>query len=242
MGTVSRLSPHHVVSRRRSTRRKAVLRRHAAWPQADGLSSREGGAVASDASPQPAAEPNSDGLAPLGFEARPEPSALDLPLNTLPWSAPFAWLKAGWRDFTRAPAIGLFYGLCFVLMGWALVGTFQRAPEYTLALSAGFLLDGFPRTLAQAEALDAMLAKLEKPLDCTLFFDVDFDEITKRLLSRGRADDNEDTIRKRLAVYEEQTAPLISYYEGTGKLKTVKGVGSVDEISQRIFDVLDAHR
>lgn len=68
-------------------------------------------------------------------------------------------------------------------------------------LSAGFLLDGFPRTLAQAEALDAMLAKLEKPLDCTLFFDVDFDEITKRLLSRGRADDNEDTIRKRLAVY-----------------------------------------
>ncbi len=109
-------------------------------------------------------------------------------------------------------------------------------------LSAGFLLDGFPRTLAQAEALDAMLAKLEKPLDCTLFFDVDFDEITKRLLSRGRADDNEDTIRKRLAVYEEQTAPLISYYEGTGKLKTVKGVGSVDEISQRIFDVLDAHR
>lgn len=106
----------------------------------------------------------------------------------------------------------------------------------------GFLLDGFPRTLAQAEALDAMLAKLEKPLDCTLFFDVDFDEITKRLLSRGRADDNEDTIRKRLAVYEEQTAPLISYYEGTGKLKTVKGVGSVDEISQRIFDVLDAHR
>lgn len=142
MGTVSRLSPHHVVSRRRSTRRKAVLRRHAAWPQADGLSSREGGAVASDASPQPAAEPNSDGLAPLGFEARPEPSALDLPLNTLPWSAPLGWLKAGWHDFTRAPVIGLFYGLCFVLMGWALVGTFHRAPEYTLALSAGFLLLG----------------------------------------------------------------------------------------------------
>lgn len=135
MGTVSRLSQHHVVSRRRSTRRKPVLRRHLAWPTAEGLSS-PGQAPASTV------QPNADGLAPLGFDTRPEPSALDLPLNTLPWAAPFAWLKAGWRDFTRAPAIGLFYGLCFVLMGWALVGTFQRAPEYTLALSAGFLLLG----------------------------------------------------------------------------------------------------
>lgn len=139
MGTVSRLSQHHVVSRRRTTRRKAVLRRHLAWPTADGLSSSDDGTVATSVA---AAQPNADGLAPLGFDTRPEPSALDLPLNTLPWSAPFAWLKAGWRDFTRAPAIGLFYGLCFVLMGWALVGTFQRAPEYTLALSAGFLLLG----------------------------------------------------------------------------------------------------
>lgn len=139
MGTVSRLSQHHVVSRRRTTRRKAVLRRHLAWPTADGLSSSDDGTVATSVT---AVQPNADGLAPLGFDTRPEPSALDLPLNTLPWSAPFAWLKAGWRDFTRAPAIGLFYGLCFVLMGWALVGTFQRAPEYTLALSAGFLLLG----------------------------------------------------------------------------------------------------
>jgi len=134
MGTVSRLSQHHVVSRRRSTRRKPVLRRHHTWPQ--GALEPAGQAIA------PALEPNADGLAPLGFDARPEPSALDLPLATLSWGAPFAWLKAGWHDFTRAPVVGLFYGLCFVLMGWALVGTFQRAPEYTLALSAGFLLLG----------------------------------------------------------------------------------------------------
>lgn len=139
MGTVSRLSQHHVVSRRRSTRRKPVLRRHLAWPQTSDLALR---ADPSGLRAEVVAEPNADGLAPLGFDARPEPSALDLPLNTLAWGAPLVWLKAGWRDFTRAPVIGLFYGLCFVLMGWGLVATFQRAPEYTLALSAGFLLLG----------------------------------------------------------------------------------------------------
>lgn len=142
MGTASRLSQHHVVSRRRSTRRKAVLRRHLAWPPSGDLTSSADASSAIAASPEGLVQPNADGLAPLGFDTRPEPSALDLPLNTLSWASPFAWLKAGWHDFTRAPAIGLFYGLCFVLMGWALVGTFQRAPEYTLALSAGFLLLG----------------------------------------------------------------------------------------------------
>lgn len=92
MGTVSRLSQHHVVSRRRSTRRKPVLRRHLAWPPAEGLPSQHDAARARAAI---APEPNADGLAPLGFDASHEPSALDLPLNTLPWAAPFAWLKAG---------------------------------------------------------------------------------------------------------------------------------------------------
>ncbi len=109
-------------------------------------------------------------------------------------------------------------------------------------LDGGFLLDGFPRTLAQAEALDALLARLGRPLDVVVFFDVAFDEITQRLLSRGRADDNEDIIRKRLAVYEEQTAPLIAYYESTGRLRTVQGVGAIDEISRRIAAVLDGQR
>lgn len=63
-------------------------------------------------------------------------------LRPLPWHAPFGWLARGWRDFRRAPAIGLFYGACFVAMGWALLWVFERAPAYTLALSAGFLLAG----------------------------------------------------------------------------------------------------
>jgi uncharacterized membrane protein len=65
-----------------------------------------------------------------------------MPLAQLGWRDPFHWLALGWRDFSRAPAIGLFYGACFVLMGWLLLACFHRAPEYTLALSAGFLLMG----------------------------------------------------------------------------------------------------
>ena len=64
------------------------------------------------------------------------------PLRTLRPSDPLRWLVLGWRDFRRAPAIGLFYGACFMAMGWALLGVFQHAPAYTLALSAGFLLMG----------------------------------------------------------------------------------------------------
>jgi uncharacterized membrane protein len=73
--------------------------------------------------------------------AAPE-SVFDIPLAPLDAGAPLRWLAQGWRDFTRAPAIGLFYGLCFVLMGWALVEVYERAPAYVLALSAGFLLMG----------------------------------------------------------------------------------------------------
>jgi uncharacterized membrane protein len=74
--------------------------------------------------------------------APPPPSAFDLELNTLPWSAPMKWLRLGWRDFTRAPGIGLFYGGSFAVMGWLLLLIYQRAPAYMLALSAGFLLVG----------------------------------------------------------------------------------------------------
>ncbi|MFO1341337.1 MAG: DUF2189 domain-containing protein [Burkholderiaceae bacterium] len=72
----------------------------------------------------------------------PRSGTLTAPLRTLAWSAPFRWLALGWRDFVRAPGIGLFYGLCFVGMGWALMKVFEQAPAYTLALSAGFLLMG----------------------------------------------------------------------------------------------------
>ncbi|MGC4059860.1 MAG: DUF2189 domain-containing protein [Aquabacterium sp.] len=75
-------------------------------------------------------------------DAHRRPSVLDMPLAHLHWRDPFHWLALGWRDFRRAPAIGLFYGACFVLMGWLLLACFKRAPEYALALSAGFLLMG----------------------------------------------------------------------------------------------------
>ena len=103
----------------------------------------------------------------------------------------------------------------------------------------GFLLDGFPRTLVQAEALDALLTRLEQPLDVVLFFDVDYEEIMQRLLARHRSDDNAETIRKRLQVYEQETAPLRDYYNNKGNLRTVKGVGQIEEISARIFWILE---
>ncbi|HQA25335.1 MAG TPA: adenylate kinase [Candidatus Competibacteraceae bacterium] len=103
----------------------------------------------------------------------------------------------------------------------------------------GFMMDGFPRDLAQAEALDKLLAKINQPLDVVLFFEVRYEEIVKRLLGRGRADDNEETIHNRLRVYEEKTAPLIDYYTRKGLLRTIKGTGSIEEIGERIRAVLD---
>jgi adenylate kinase len=104
----------------------------------------------------------------------------------------------------------------------------------------GFMMDGFPRDLVQAEALDALLIKIGQPLDIVLFFEVDYEEIVKRLLGRGRADDNEETIRNRLRVYEEKTAPLIDYYARKGLLRKVKGTGAIKEINARIQAALDA--
>lgn len=106
--------------------------------------------------------------------------------------------------------------------------------------SNGFLLDGFPRTLNQAEALDELLAKLGKPLDAVVFLDVDYGEIMQRLLARQRADDTEETIRKRLQVYEAETAPLIDYYKSKGNLRSVQGIGTVAEIRDRIDQALNA--
>ncbi len=71
-----------------------------------------------------------------------ETSVFDIQLRTLRFSDPLRWLAAGWRDFIRAPGIGLFYGFCFMAMGWALLKVYEHAPAYTLALSAGFLLMG----------------------------------------------------------------------------------------------------
>jgi len=106
----------------------------------------------------------------------------------------------------------------------------------------GFILDGFPRTLAQAEALDALLAKLGTPLECCLALTVETEAVVKRLLRRaeieGRADDNEETIRKRLQVYDAQTAPLLDYYRKSDIVVEVCGMGEIDEVTAGIEEAL----
>lgn len=134
----------------------------------------------------------------------------------------------------------------------------------------GYILDGFPRNTAQAEALDKMLGSLNMPLDAALSVDVPFEDLMKRLTGRRtckscgqmynvyfsppkkegvcdkcggelfqRDDDKEETIKKRLEVYSAQTAPLIDYYKKKGILKTVAGVGSIDDIFKNVCAVLE---
>jgi adenylate kinase len=103
----------------------------------------------------------------------------------------------------------------------------------------GYLLDGFPRTIAQARALDCMLAGKKTPLDAVLELRVAEEEIMRRLAGRGRADDKPEVIRQRLVAYRNQTEPLLKYYDGQGLLQTVDGQGSVEEIFARIRRALD---
>ena len=104
---------------------------------------------------------------------------------------------------------------------------------------AGYLLDGFPRTMAQAEGLDKMLGEGQTPLDVVLEIQVPPEELKKRLAGRGRADDAPEVIEQRLVAYRDQTAPLLDYYGKAGLLKPVDGVGTVEEIFDRIKAVLD---
>ncbi len=134
----------------------------------------------------------------------------------------------------------------------------------------GYILDGFPRNVAQAKALDEMLSSLNSPLDYAISIDVPFDELMKRLTGRRtcrscgqmyniyftppkkngvcdkcggelyqRDDDKEETIRKRLEVYEAQTAPVIGYYREKGILKSVPGTGEIDDIFNKIISILE---
>jgi adenylate kinase len=106
----------------------------------------------------------------------------------------------------------------------------------------GFLLDGFPRTIAQAEALEKLLGKLGVSLDCCLALTVDNDAVVARLLKRaeieGRADDNEETIRERLRVYDAETAPLLEFYRSRDLLIEVDGMGTIEEVGKRIRERL----
>jgi len=109
----------------------------------------------------------------------------------------------------------------------------------------GFILDGYPRNLAQAKSLDAMLERMEKPVEEAIHIDVDPEQIIKRIAKRakeeGRADDTEKTVRNRMRIYAEQTAPVADYYERQGLLTRVLGDGNKEEIQQRIRSVLNIH-
>ncbi len=107
----------------------------------------------------------------------------------------------------------------------------------------GFLLDGYPRTVAQVEELDGMVAFTGHRLDAVVVLTVDADELVARLLQRaqseGRADDTEDVIRRRQEVYGEQTEPLIGVYRTRGIVHEIDGMGEVDDVTKRIFAALD---
>jgi len=107
---------------------------------------------------------------------------------------------------------------------------------------AGFILDGYPRNLAQARALDVVLERLKQPVDEALQIDIDVEmviaRIAKRAAEEGRSDDTEDVVRNRMKVYSEQTAPVVDYYAQKGLLSRVLGEGSIDEVFQRLKGVL----
>src|SRR5215469_17008914 len=138
----------------------------------------------------------------------------------------------------------------------------------------GFILDGFPRNLAQAQALDALLGELEKPLDAVVQLEVDYDELTRRIAGRRtcsdcnrvinlftslpkaqteicpktgtphqfcqRPDDKEETVKERLRVYDEQTRPLIAFYEQQRLLRAIDGEGELDEVTERLEHALSS--
>ena len=110
-------------------------------------------------------------------------------------------------------------------------------------VAKGFILDGYPRNLAQANSLDILLERLDQPVEEAILIDIDAEQIIERIAKRaqeeGRADDTEETVRNRLRVYAEQTEPVADYYAERGLLTRVLGDGGVNEIFQRILSILN---
>lgn len=107
-----------------------------------------------------------------------------------------------------------------------------------LLLKKGFILDGFPRTIPQAEKLEAILGVKKQPLDAVISLEVREEELVKRMLARKRADDTDETIRIRLATFHKQTEPLKAYYQNKGLLRSIEALGSVEQVCQSLVAIL----
>ena len=109
-------------------------------------------------------------------------------------------------------------------------------------VASGFILDGYPRNIVQAKALDQLLERLDQPVDEALQIDVDvemvIDRIARRAAEEGRSDDTEEVVRNRMKVYSDQTAPVVDYYARKGLLSRVLGEGTIEEVFQRIKGVM----
>ncbi len=109
----------------------------------------------------------------------------------------------------------------------------------------GFILDGYPRNLTQANALDVLLDRIGQSMDLAIQLEVDQELLVDRLAGRskaeGRADDSPDAVRNRLKVYEEQTAPVVDHYRTQGKLAHLDGVGSLDDVFTRILEAISPY-
>ena len=109
-------------------------------------------------------------------------------------------------------------------------------------VKAGFILDGYPRNLSQAKALDELLTRMNQPVEQALQIDVDEEEVIQRIAGRaaaeGRSDDSETVVRNRMKIYAEQTAPVVGHYADKGVLARILGQGSIDDVFQRIMFAL----
>ncbi len=132
-----------------------------------------------------------------------------------------------------------------ILLGM-LEARFSRPCASGESCDSGFILDGYPRNLAQASALGELLARIGQPIDCAVQLDVDSELLVQRIAGRakaeGRADDNPESVRKRLDIYAQQTAPVVDYYRQHGMLAVVDGVGTLDQVFTRIVEAIAPSR